>query len=162
MELTINIPFEYIGNIYIVLKMILASLLGGLIGKERRQAEKAAGSRTFALMGLGSCMIAVLSTELLEYFVVNYQIVRYDFGRLLAYGISSIGFLGIGVIIKNKGNIEGVTTACTLWTSVIMGFYIGLDYFFLGTFAAMLIYIILKSKGINGKTTKKLSNRRSK
>ena len=128
-------------DILIILKLIIATLIGLLIGRERKRNEKPGGSRTFAMVCLGSALIAILSLKLIETGLYSF-----DFVRLLAYGIAGISFLGSGIIIHHKNNVLGLTSASTLWVLVPVGYCIGLGYFQLGMVTAALMYFILEMK----------------
>lgn len=123
----------------ILFKVILSTLMGTLIGRERKRYEKPGGARTFALVCLSACLIAILTLEL-------HQVYTFDFVRLLAYGIASMGFLGSGVIIKNKNKVEGITTASSLFTLMLIGYFIGLGYYTIGVISGVTTYLILESK----------------
>lgn len=131
-------------ELIIIGKLLIASLLGFLIGKERKKNDKPGGSRTFALVCLGSALIAILSLELLK--MPRPEGVIINFTRLISYTIISMGFLGSGIIVHNKGEIEGLTTAGSLFALVPIGITIGLGYYFLGITASILTYIILEIK----------------
>lgn len=133
-------------DLLIPLKLLLAAIIGFVIGRERKRNAKPGGSRTFSLVALGSTLIAILSLELFQVPIINESIVRYDLARLMSYGIAGIGFLGAGVISRNRNHVEGLTTAATLWTIVPVGFCIGLGYFEIAVTASIIIYFILDSK----------------
>lgn len=133
-------------NLIIPLKLLIAALFGLLIGKERKRNDKPGGSRTFSLITIGSALIAIISLELFGIKEINEVITRYDFARLMSYGIASIGFLGSGMIIQNKNSVEGLTSASTMWAIVPVGFCIGLGYFEIALTAFIIIYAILRSK----------------
>jgi len=132
--------FEFI----IIAKLLIASMFGFLIGRERKKNDKPGGSRTFALVCLGSALIALISLELLK--LPRPEGVIINFTRLISYTIISMGFLGSGIIVHNKGNIEGLTTAGSLFSLVPIGICIGLGYYFLGITAGIITYIILEMK----------------
>ena len=136
-------------SLIVPFKLALATLLGMSIGRERKQNEKPGGTRTFGLVCLGACLIAILSLELLK---GNYT---FDFARLLAYGIAGIGFLGSGVIIKNNNKVEGVTTASSLFILMPIGFCIGLGYYTIAIMTGAFVYLILESNKIKVKKRKK-------
>ena len=117
----------------------LSLLLSALIGSEREYNDKPAGLRTIMLVCLGTTLFTIISI-LLRGIEGNSN---YDLGRIIAYTIAGIGFLGSGVIIQNKGNVEGVTTAGTLWAMVGIGVFCGLGYYILAMASTLCIYIIL-------------------
>jgi len=125
-------------------RLVLAGLIGFLIGKERKKNDKPGGSRTFGIMCLASCLLALLTLQLMH--TEKPLNVTMDLSRIISYTIASIGFLCSGVIIQNKAGIEGLTTAGSLFLIVPIGICIGLGYYFLGITTSILMYIILEYK----------------
>jgi len=135
-------------------KLILATVIGFLIGFERKKHDKIGGSRMFSLVCMASVITTIISLKYTNTF-------SYDFFRLMAYTIAGIGFLGSGLIIKNKNGVEGLTGASCLFALVSISFLIGLGEYFLGISSAILMYNILefkhkKGKKANGKRRKKI------
>lgn len=122
-----------------IIKIVLSAFVGSLIGKERKKNDKPGGSRTMALVCLGATLITIISLKMNGSYT-------FDFSRLMAYSIASIGFIGSGIILHHKNRIEGLTTASTLWVLVPLGFMIGLGYFVLATVTTILTYYILERK----------------
>lgn len=131
-------------ELIITAKLLIAGMIGFLIGRERKKNDKPGGSRTFALVCLGSALIALLSLELLN--MPRPEGVIINFTRLISYTIVSMGFLGSGIIMHNKGEIGGLTTAGSLFALVPIGISIGLGYYFLGIMTSIITYIILELK----------------
>ncbi len=115
------------GDLVIMIRLVLASVLGGLIGLEREVHGREAGIRTYLLVCLGSALIMVVS----EYLFVRYQgtpqsgFIRGDPGRIAAQAITGIGFLGAGVIIRYRDSIRGLTTAACMWVTCAIGLAVG-------------------------------------
>ena len=128
---------SYVGRI------LLSLLLSGIIGWDREKNEKNAGMRTVMLVCLGATVFTIISL-----YLKTQQGDRYDFGRIIAYIIVGIGFLGSGVINQYKGNVDGTTTASVLWAVVSIGILCGLGLEVLAIVTALCIYAILKSKYI--------------
>ena len=122
-----------------IIKIIISACIGLFIGRERKSHEKAGGSRTLALVMIGSTLLPIISLKL----NADYN---FDFTRLMAYGVAGIGFLGSGVIMKNKDHIEGLTTASTLFVLMPLGFLVGLGYYALAIVTSIIIYVILEQK----------------
>jgi len=132
-------------NEFIIIgKLLIAGMVGFLIGRERKKNDKPGGSRTFALVCLGSALISLLSLELLK--LPLPQGVVINFTRLISYTIVSMGFLGSGIIVHNKEGIDGLTTAGSLFAIVPIGICIGLGYYFLGITTSVITYIVLEMK----------------
>src|SRR5512146_1597239 len=102
-----------------MLRLLLASVFGGLIGLEREVHGRPAGFRTHLLVSLGSCLFSLSSIEFYRMYG-NFSgtvPVGVDAGRIAAQVVSGIGFLGAGAIIKERASIRGLTTAACLWVA---------------------------------------------
>lgn len=151
-----GLGYEYLRGISVealLIKSLLALLVGGILGIERGRKRRPAGFRTFMLVCFGS--MAVMATN---QFVFTY-IEESDPVRLGAQVVSGIGFLGAGTIITNsKNQISGITTAASLWTAACLGLAIGIGFYELsviGLFVVLLItsglhyvdsYLMMRSK----------------
>ncbi len=140
-------------NIIHIIKIALTLILSAIIGWEREQNKKTVGVRDLILVTLGATIFSILALELVNLASTFSQPVRYDFGRIIAYTIIGIGFLGSGIIVQNKNKVEGVTTAGTLWAMVSVGLLIGIGQLGLAILTAGCIYFILKLKYIRVKFT---------
>ena len=95
----------------LLIQLILACILGGLIGYERESTNQPAGFRTYILVCVASALVMCTS----QYIFTIYQgLTTLDPVRLGAQVISGIGFLGAGTIMRNGMNIRGLTTAASL------------------------------------------------
>ena len=104
---------------------MLALLVGGCIGMERGYHGRAAGLRTHILVCVGACIAAM--TGVYEVGVLGFTA---DPLRVGAQVISGIGFLGVGtIIVRNRSQVTGLTTAAGLWTAAIVGLCCGAGYF---------------------------------
>lgn len=114
-------------QVAIVGRLLLAALLGGLIGLEREIHGRPAGFRTHLLVSVGACLMMVVS----EFFVIKYDtldsthVVRLDPARIAAQIVTGIGFLGAGAIIKESHTVRGLTTAACLWVAAGLGMAVG-------------------------------------
>ena len=124
----------------IAIRLLVASLLGGLIGLEREIQGKEAGLRTHALVSLGSALIMIVSIEIFEMYK---QVASVDPSRIAAQVVSGIGFLGAGAIIRSPGGIKGLTTAAGLWTASGIGLACGLGFYYPALVTTALILTIL-------------------
>src|SRR5256885_16174148 len=106
----------------IPLKLLLAALLGGLIGIEREIRDKPAGLRTNILICVGSTLFMSLSTQVA-------QLLGGDPTRIAAQIISGIGFLGAGAVLHSHGFVLGLTTAATIWVVAGVGMAIGAGFY---------------------------------
>ena len=126
-------------------KLILAALLGGVVGFERESHGQAAGLRTNLLVALGSCLMMMLSLHIQELFSVYdaSSSIRVDPGRIASYAVAGMGFLGGGAIIKGKGSVKGLTTAATLWMNTGVGLSVGAGYLLPAIYATVISLVIL-------------------
>lgn len=143
-------------------KIGLALLLSILVGFEREQSKKPAGLRDICLVTLGASFFAILALELAGICLQYQQPIRYDIGRIIAYSVVGIGFLGSGVIMQNKDKLEGITTAGTLWAMVAVGLSCGLGLYSLAILSALCVYAILKFKHIRITFVKARKKRRKR
>lgn len=141
MDTIINNPW-YISDWHITLRLVLALLLGGLIGLEREQNNHAAGLRTHIMVCLGATLIMLLSMYGFNAFV-NETNVRIDPARLAANVITGIGFLGAGTIVFNGSSISGLTTAASLWVVAAIGLSIGAGFYYPAIISTVMAFISL-------------------
>ena len=118
----------------ILLRLVLATLAGGLIGLEREVVHKPAGVRTHMLVSLGSALFALITVEQLPG----------EAARIIAGIATGIGFLGAGTIFKAKDEVHGLTTAASVWAVAAVGLSIGFGYYLMMLIAVLLILIILQ------------------
>lgn len=131
------------GNlILVVFSLLMATLLGGIIGFEREYHGHAAGLRTHILVSLGSALITIISL----YGFGDAGIVGgRDPARLVAQVVSGIGFLGAGSIIQTGVDIKGLTTATTLWFVMAIGVAAGAGRFIIAAIATIIALVTLTS-----------------
>lgn len=124
-----------------LLRLVLAAVLGGLVGLEREVRGRQAGFRTNLLVSLGCALVMIVSISFAYQpwpksmgFTINVDPAR------VAYGVmAGIGFLGAGVIVKHEGSVRGLTTAAGLWCVAGIGLACGLGLYLIALFAAMLV-----------------------
>ncbi|WP_035426475.1 MgtC/SapB family protein [Sediminibacillus sp. JSM 1682029] len=126
-----------------VIRLFVALLLSGLIGFEREWNNHAAGFRTHILVGVGSCLMMLLSIYGFETFMEKYDNVRFDPARIPSYVISGIGFLGAGTIMVHGINIRGLTTAASIWAVAGLGLVVGAGMYSLAGVATFIILLSL-------------------
>ena len=93
-------------------RIVISTIMGGLIGWERRNADRPAGIRTMSLVSLGSCLFSICSAYAFAKGPENW-----DGSRVAAAIPSGVGFLGAGLIYKDNQQVHGLTTAASLWLS---------------------------------------------
>jgi putative Mg2+ transporter-C (MgtC) family protein len=128
----------------LVLRMLLATLLGGLLGYQRERQGKQAGLRTHMLVALGSAFFVLIPLQA--------GMALGDLSRVLQGLIAGIGFLLAGTILKQQaeGDIHGLTTAAGLWLTAAVGVAVGLGReasAVLGTVLALIILALLPRVG---------------
>ncbi|VBB05445.1 mgtc/sapb protein signature [Lucifera butyrica] len=125
----------------VVLRLVLACLLGGIVGYERQAKHKAAGLRTHILVCLGSCLIMFLSISIWK---TTIGLTKADPERLAAQVVSGIGFLGAGSILTQKRFITGLTTAASLWVVAGIGLAVGSGSFVSAVATTVLAFLTLR------------------
>jgi putative Mg2+ transporter-C (MgtC) family protein len=120
-------------DLYVVGKLILAAVLGGLVGLERELSHKPAGLRTNMLICLGAALFTIISTETVRAFGAG------DPARIAAQIIPGIGFIGAGVVIREKGTVVGITSAATIFMVASVGMAVGSGLIATAIFAALLL-----------------------
>ncbi|MFH1356980.1 MAG: MgtC/SapB family protein [bacterium] len=132
-----------------VLRIVLAAILGGVIGLERDIHGRAAGLRTHALVCIGSALFMILSEMIAtsgDIFLLH-QMPPADPTRIAAQIVTGIGFLGAGAILKEGVNITGLTTASCLWVVAAIGMAIGSGQYSMGavtTIVALIVLVVFK------------------
>lgn len=146
-----------ISNLEIIIRLLLAALLGGAVGLEREVHGRPAGVRTYLILSLGSALIMVIS----EYLLVEYKgglpgvSLSIDPGRIAAQAITGIGFLGAGVIIRYKDTIRGLTTAACVWVVCAIGLAIGAGFYLFGSLVAgITVFALVGLKTFEKKLSK--------
>jgi len=143
-----NLMFDFSTDLYsindssIIVRLILAVVLGGIIGFERGRAGRPAGLRTHILVCLGSTLAIMTNQYIFEKYGIG------DPTRMAAQVISGIGFLGAGtIIVTGRHQVKGLTTAAGLWATACMGLAIGIGFYkaaiatcFLISFATVVLH----------------------
>ncbi|MGL5694247.1 MAG: MgtC/SapB family protein [Peptostreptococcaceae bacterium] len=124
----------------IIIRLILALLIGGLTGLEREKSHQFAGFRTHILVSVGSCITSMTALSLFNQY---HMYANMDPGRLPAQVLSGIGFLGAGAILKTSNGIKGLTTAAGIWATACIGITIGYGQYVLGVSAWLFVMITL-------------------
>lgn len=121
-------------TVTVLIRLIIAAIVGGIIGTERGRHGRAAGLRTHILICLGAAITSLTSLYLSE--TLGYSS---DIARLSAQVISGIGFLGAGTImIRNSSVITGLTTAAGMWATAAIGVAVGYGFYAVAIFAALI------------------------
>jgi len=130
-----------ISEIQIILRILVAAVLGALVGFERERQDQPAGLRTHMILVIGATLAMVLSVNL--GYLYAQPGTPADPARLAAQVISGIGFLGAGAILRYGFNVKGLTTATSLWTMAIVGMAVGAGYYLVGVITTALMLLVL-------------------
>ena len=117
-------------------RLLLAALLGGLLGVERELRQKSAGLRTNILIAVGSALFTVMSYELADGPAA-------DPSRVAAQIVTGIGFLGAGAIMRTGSGVQGLTTAATVWVNAAIGVAAGGGEYRLASIATAVTLLAL-------------------
>ena len=119
-----------------IIRILIATVCGILIGYERHSRSKEAGIRTHTIVALASAMMMLISKYGFE------DSVSFDASRIAAQVVSGVGFIGAGIIFVRHDTIQGLTTAAGIWATSGIGMAIGAGLYSLGIFATILIVTI--------------------
>ncbi len=119
-------------------QLVLATILGALVGLERRISRKEAGMRTFALISLGSALFSIISIMAWK----NFPASAFNLAQIPSNIVIGAGFIGAGVIIFHKSHLTGLTTAAGLWASAAIGMAVGFGLYPLAVFTAFLVLVV--------------------
>lgn len=126
----------------ITIRLVLALIIGGIIGLERGKQGRAAGMRTHILVSVGASLTVMIGFFARECLAIASS----DPLRIAAQVISGIGFLGVGtILIKGRFQITGLTTAAGLWATAAIGLALGAGFYegAILTFVLIVITITL-------------------
>jgi putative Mg2+ transporter-C (MgtC) family protein len=134
----------------VIVRLLLATVISGVIGYDRAQKHRPAGIRTHILVCLGACIIALIqkeigfnALEIAKQYPQYKGIVRADDARLIAQVVSGIGFLGAGTIIVEHHSIKGLTTAASLWVVACLGLAVGMGNYVIAIASFVVVYGVI-------------------
>ncbi|WP_307345751.1 MgtC/SapB family protein [Metabacillus malikii] len=130
-------------TIMIFLRIFVATILCGLIGLEREINNHPAGFRTHLLVGIGACLMMILSLYGFKEYINENGNIRFDPARIPSYVISGIGFLGGGTILVKGATVRGLTTAASIWIVAGLGLVIGAGMYIVAIFTTILVLMCL-------------------
>lgn len=119
-----------------ILSIVLAVVLGTIIGAEREFSGKAAGLRTNVLICLGAAVFTIISRQM----AVG---TNDSLTRIAAQIVTGVGFLGAGAIIRDTAGVHGLTTAATIWLVASVGMACGAGLYLLATISTLLTIVVL-------------------
>ena len=121
-------------------KVLLAGLLGFVIGLKREWMGSHAGDRTFSLVALGAALFTCLSVRVFGAAAGN------DPSRVAANIVTGVGFLGAGMILRDGGKVRGLTTAAGIWAVAAVGMSVATDRYLLAVLTSLLIMVIFAAE----------------
>lgn len=126
-------------NLEFFIRIVLAAILGALVGLERSKRQKEAGVRTHCIIACTSALFMILSKYAFVDLVGVDGLRGADPARIAAQVVSGISFLGAGVIFKNGNSIRGLTTAAGMWGTAAVGMAIGAGMYWVGLIEAAVL-----------------------
>lgn len=130
-------------NVDFMLGLLVAGILGAIIGLDREYRAKEAGYRTHFLVSLGSALIMIVSQYGFQE-IIKENSVTLDPSRVAAQVVSGIGFIGAGTIILQKQIVRGLTTAAGIWATAGIGLAVGAGMYAIGIATTVLTLIGLE------------------
>lgn len=125
----------------IVVRLLVAMLLGAVIGTEREYTHRPAGMRTHMLVALGACAVMITGQMIFcQYYPLG---ATPDPARLAAQVIAGVGFLGAGTILRDGTSIKGLTTAASVWTVACLGVAVGAGLYIIAVVGVVLMMVTL-------------------
>ena len=126
---------------HVILRLVLAAILGGAIGLERELKHKSAGLRTNMLMCVGAAFFTILSDRLASMYPGDHT-------RIAAQIIPGIGFIGAGSILHSRGSVQGLTTSATIFVVAAVGMAAGGGLYIPAVFATLVVLLALHMLGV--------------
>lgn len=125
-----------------IIRLLLAAVLGGVIGLEREYHAKEAGFRTHVLVAVGSALFMLISQYGFDAFL-GVKSVSFDPSRIASQVVTGIGFIGAGTIIFQKKFIRGLTTAAGIWVTGAIGLACGCGMYFIAAVTTAIVILVL-------------------
>ena len=128
----------------ILLRLVVAAVLGGAIGAERELRDREAGFRTHLLVAVGAALFTLVSAHAwTDWSFSNREGLVFDPTRISAQVVTGIGFLGAGAIIRHGFSVRGLTTAATLWVVAAIGMASAVGYYWAAVATTVLVLVSL-------------------
>jgi len=126
----------------IICQLLLATILGGLVGIEREYQKRAAGIRTHSLVCLGAALFTIVAVEAFK-ISGDKNTISFDPSRIVSAIVMGIGFIGAGLMIYRRSKVEGLTTAAGIWVVSAIGTAVGIKLYLIAVFTTFLILGVL-------------------
>ena len=129
-------PIDIQEELVIASKLLVAAVLGAVVGYDRERHSRDAGLRTYASVCVGAALFTSIGGHLEDVAATS---------RIVANVVMGIGFLGAGIVYKdaNSGYSKGLTTAATIWCTAAIGVAVGLNMFVIAAAGALLVYFLI-------------------
>ena len=135
-------------ELIIILRLLLAILLGGIIGFEREIRQRPAGLRTHILVSLAAASFTLITIEIYHEVSENSgSAARADPVRIVDAVTAGVAFIAAGAIIQSHGDVKGLTTGAAIWLAGAIGVACGIGFYLVATLAAGLAVIVLRLVG---------------
>ena len=118
-----------------LVRLVIATALGALVGYEREREGKPAGVRTHGMVALGAALFTLVSV---------YGFANHDPARVAAQIVTGIGFVGAGAILHLRRSVQGLTTAASLWVTAAIGLAVGVGMLAMSAATAVLVFLLLR------------------
>ena len=127
-------------ELHMIIQVLIAFLLGGIIGWERELHGRQAGIRTFGAISIGACVFGLISL----YGVPGLVAHGLDPTRIASNVVVGVGFLGAGIIFHPEGNrVLGLTTAATLWATAAVGLAVAFHMYIIAALVTIIMLLML-------------------
>jgi putative Mg2+ transporter-C (MgtC) family protein len=139
-------PFqlETIGYGELALRLGLMCIFGFLLGYDREAKEKPIGYQSYIIIGLISCLIAIMGEEIYAKYEGVNSVLRIDMGKIISGTLTGIGFLGAGAIIKRDHDVViGTATGASIWGAGGLGLMVGFGFYTLCIIGFAVIWFVL-------------------
>jgi putative Mg2+ transporter-C (MgtC) family protein len=130
-----------------VLRLLVALVLGGVLGLERETKDKPAGLRTLSLVAAGSAGFTLVGLAMIRA-IPGAAEASADPTRLVAGLAGGVGFLGAGAIIQSRASVKGLTTATTVWVAAAIGLASGCGRYTIAAALALLAVLVLRALAV--------------
>ncbi len=124
-------------------RLLLAALLGALVGFEREWTSRPAGLRTHILVCIAAATAAILTIEITHMPTFDEEGIRIDPIRLIEAVTAGVAFLAAGTIIVARGHVQGLTTGAGMWLAGAIGLACGIGIWQVAVIATLLAIVVL-------------------
>ena len=139
-----NFGLEIVPYSEAALRVFIACVIGFILGFDRAQKAKPMGYRTYIIVAVTTCLLAIMGQEIYADYSDVKEVLRIDLGKIISGVVTGIGFLGAGAIIRDdKNQIIGSATGASIWASGGIGLMLGFGFYSLAVIGFMTIFFVL-------------------